>query len=171
MTHPAVEWLLDQLASVADAQPSDHPLLRVDRHNNRLYEGGDTIDMSSPIQERAGDLQRGNFVGARHVSRNASPRGTEFDADVDAVANVRLEGLTHREYGHVDPDGTNGVAFSGLVDDVRQAVWDGREWPDAGRSAVTFTHLTLTNDVDQSADWGDYYRYEFDVVFEGLEEL
>lgn len=175
MTATAVAWVLDELGTVVDAQPADHPLRRVDRDNSQVYEGAQTVDMSSPIRDRTGDLQEANFVGASLADRSGTPIGTEYDLDLETVVGIRIEGAHHSEWGHIDPAGTDGVVFEGadgsLVEQIRSAIYDGRRFPDAGRVDVSFTHLTITNEVSQSSDWADYYRYDFDVVFDGFEEL
>ena len=166
MSNPAVEFVLEQLQSVVDAQPSGYPLKRVNRDESRILEGD--------IRDRTGELQEANFVGAAHVDHEASPIGTEYNLDVEDVVGVRIEGLHHTEWGHIDPDGTDGVAFDGdpgLVQDIKTALYDVRTFPDAGRSSVEFTDLRLVNHAPQSHLWSDYFRYDCDVVFRGVEEL
>lgn len=175
MTAQPVEWVLDQLASVVDAQPAAHPLRRVDRDNAQVFQGSKTVNMSSPVRERTGELQEANYVGASLTDRTQSPVGTEFDLDLETVVGVRIEGLHHGEWGHIDPAGENGVVFEGtdasLVEQIRGAIYNDRTWPDAGRANVSFTHLILTNEASQSDNWADYYRYDFDVAFDGFESL
>jgi len=166
VSNPAVEWVLDQLQPVVDAQPAAHPLKRVDRDASQILEGD--------IRERTGELKTANFVGAAHVDHEAAPIGTEYDLDVEDVVGIRIEGLHHSEWGHVDPDGTEGVVFSGdpgLVQEIKAALYDARTFPDAGRTPVTFTDLRLTNQAPQSHLWSSYYRYDLDIVFSGFEEL
>ena len=168
MSNPAVEWVLDQVADVVDAQPADHPLKRIDRDDSMILEGG--------ITKRRDDLMRANYVGAGFADRTAEQEGPEYDLNVDVVVGVRIEGLTGvgGEFGHVDPDGQAGVTFDGdggLVEQIRNAIYAGREYPDAGRTPVSFTHLSITNEAPQSHLWEDYRRYDFDVVFEGFEAL
>jgi hypothetical protein len=166
VSSPVVEWVLDQLESVVDAQPDAHPLKRVNRDESRILEGD--------IRSRTGELRKANFVGAAHVDHEARPIGTEYDLDVEDVVGIRIEGLTYTDRGHVDPDGQDGVVFSGdpgLVQDLKAALYDARTFPDAGRTPVNFTDLRLSNHAPQSHLWSDYFRYDFDVVFEGYEEL
>lgn len=172
MTHAATEWLLDELAPVVDAQPDAHDLLRIDRNNALLYDGSGTFDMNQAMSEKVENLRRGNYVGVRSVSRDGDPIGTEFDLDVDVVCSVRVEGMSHLERGHIDPTGQNAVSFAELYNAVRDRIWGLREWPDAGRSsAVNYTHLLVGNEANSSSEWADFYRYEFDVAFDGFEEL
>jgi hypothetical protein len=158
--------VLDHLQPVVDAQPDAHPLKRVNRDESRILEGD--------IRDRTGELKTANFVGAAHVDHEAAPIGTEYDLDVEDVVGIRIEGLHHSEWGHVDPAGTDGVVFSGdpgLVQEIKAALYDARTFPDAGRASVNFTDLRLTNHAPQSHLWADAFRYDVDVVFQGFEEL
>jgi len=130
--------------------------------------------MQSPIRERTGELKQANFVGVASADKSTSPIGTEFDLEVDRVVSVRIEGLHHSEWGHVDPDGEDGVVFDdddGLVADLQAALQAEREWPDVPREGTTYTHLLLEGYGMRSVEYEDYYRYDFDVLFDGFEEL
>jgi len=167
VSNPAVQWVLDQLQSVVDAQPADHPLKRVNRDESRILEGD--------IRDRTGELRDANFVGAAHVDHSEEAEGPEYDLNVEDVVGIRIEGLHHTEWGHVDPDGVDGVVFSGdpgLVQDIKMALYDARTFPDAGRSSVEYLHLELTNHAPQSHLWSDYFRYDVDVILaNGYESL
>lgn len=158
-----VDWVLAQLQSVVNAQPADHPLKRVDRDESKILKGS--------IQTQTAELQSANYVGATLADIASDPIGTEYDHDREAVVGVRIEGLDHSEYGHIDPGGSNGVPFDDLVHDIREAILSGRAFPDAGRTGVSYTHLELQNEAPQSSNYADYYRYDADVVFHGYEEL
>jgi hypothetical protein len=181
VTHPSVEWVLEQVASVVDsvatdysqADDSDVVVRRIDRDNKRYYDGSGTLDMSTPIRQRAGALERGVYIGAGHVDRSSEPVGTEYDLDVDEIVGVRLEGLTAQNGhgGHVDPEGNWGIPWTEFERRVRGAIYDGRTWPDAGGPNISFTHLTITNEAPQSHQWPAYYRTDWDIVFNGFEDL
>lgn len=164
-----VDWVLDQLTSVVFDQPADHPLWRVDRDESFVYEGDSPIDMSTPIRERTGELQKANFVGATWADRARTPIGTEYDYDVENVVGLRIEGLHHSEWGHIDPDEADGVDFKGLVDEVLSAIDDAATFPDVTGANGSYTHLLITNDTPGSAAHADYYRFDCDVVFSGYE--
>lgn len=169
-----VDWVLEQFADVVDAQPEDHPLFRVDRDDSLVYDTGENLDMQSPIRERAGELKQANFVGVSHADTSTSPIGTEFDLEVERIVSVRVEGLHHSEWGHVDPDGQDGVVFgddTGVVADLQAALQTEREWPAVPRSDATYTHLLLQDYGSRLDEYSDYYRYDWDVVFSGHEEL
>lgn len=174
MTSTPVKWVLDELGAVVDAQPAEHPLRRVDRDNALVFEGGGMFDMSASIRDRTGELQHANFVGATYADRNDEYEGTKPDLDLQEIVGIRVEGYSG-SYGHVDPLGEDGVVFSGtddsLVQQIIDALYDGLQFPDAGRTPVEFTHLSLTNHAPQSDTWAEYHRYDFDVVFDGFEEL
>lgn len=170
-----VEWVLEQFESVVDAQPPDHPLYRVDRDASLVYETGEELDMQTPVHDRTGELERANFVGVASADKSSSPIGTEFDLDVERIVSVRVEGLRRGDhYGHVDPDGQDGVVFdddTGLVADLQAALQAEREWPDVPRDGTTYTHLLLEGYGMRSVEYADYHRYDFDVLFDGFEDL
>jgi hypothetical protein len=182
MSSPEVDWVLDQLASVADTVATNYTLKngdaaelkRVDRDDAQLYEGSDSVDMSSPIHTRTEELTKAALVGATRADVSDEPIGTEYDHDREAVVGVRIEGLTCREFGHIDPAGNNGIPFDddgGLVEKIRDAILAERHYPAAGGSGVTYTDLQIANEAPQSSDWQDYFRHDFDILFNGYEEL
>jgi len=172
MSEP-VNWTLDELAAVVADQPTAHPLRRINRDTSRVYETDQIIDLETPIEERSQELEEANYVSVTLASRDATPIGTEFDHQIDTVVGVRIEGLsgTGGTYGHIDPAGNDGVVWSDLVNDIRRELMAGRTFPDAGRATVSFTDVTITNESDQSSDYADYYRYDFDLRFDGFEAL
>ncbi|KZX49297.1 hypothetical protein [Haloarcula sp. K1] len=178
-----VDWVLDQLASVVDSVATDYSITnqdgtasdvvikRVDRDDAQVYEGSQSVDMTTPITERTGELQTGCFIGATQASGAEEPIGTEYDLDIEHVVGLRVEGLHESQFGHVDPAGEDGIPFDELKHRIRMALYNGREYPSAGRSNVSFTHLQLTNPAPQSDDWQHYFRWDVDVVFDGFEDL
>lgn len=176
MTHPEVQWVLDAIAdnwnsvgtaTVGDATVgesiADVPLERVDRDNSEILE--------RPPRDKVGDLQKSNYVGATLAGRDTTPIGTEYDHDTEAVVGVRVEGLAASEYGHIDPDGKDGIAWSTLLRKLFVAILLDRGYPSVDRHNTQYTHLRIANRAPQSDDYDDYYRYDFDVVFSGYEEL
>lgn len=174
MTATPVQWVLDELGAVVDAQPADHPLRRVDRDNALIYDGGGTFDMAAAMNDKTDDFKRANFVGARVADRDGTYIGTKPNLDLESVVGIRIEGYSG-SYGHIDPTGSDGVVFQGtdnaLVEQIRSTLYDALQWPDAGRTDVAFTHLSITNETPVMADWQDYHRYDFDVAFDGFETL
>ncbi|WP_135830639.1 hypothetical protein [Halorussus halobius] len=180
--HPAVDWTLDQLASVVDDVESTYTLdsgdsvrvKRVDRDNSVVYEGSESVDMTQPLHKRKAQLKTGCFLGASYVDSGGSLAGTEPLRETDVVVNVRVEGMTERKYGHVDPSGADGVPFSngdtGLVDRVTDALWSKLQYPGVDDSRVSYRYLEVDEDP-QSVDWQDFYRASLDVTFHGYEQL
>lgn len=165
-----VRWVLEALESVVDDQPADSPLWRIDRDNSEVFSTGDSLDLTEPIHQREGPLSSANLVGVATQSREDSPRGVEYNVDVDTVLSVRIEGLHARKHGNIDPHGEHGVPFGDLCEDIRLAIYDDRVYPDTdGR--VTQFDAQVTNIDYQSSDWKDFFRREFDVVLRGAEEL
>ena len=182
MTAPEVEWVLTQLADVAGAVATDYSLSaerdndpvqlrRVDRDESQVYDSDETVSMSEPLPERKAALESGAYVGVASVDSDETPIGTGYDLDLERVVGLRLEGLHHAKYGHIDPSGEAGIPFAELKRRVRSALYDERTWPDAGAPAVSFTHLRLANVADTSRNWRDFYRWDADIVFDGFEEL
>lgn len=170
MTHPETQWTLEQFGSVISNISA--PLKRVDRDESRLYDGdGSAPDMSSPIRGRKGDLQRANFVGVQFVDRVTEAIGTEYDHDVETVVSVRVEGLHESKWGYIDPDGVEGIEWSELTDRLQEALTDQRTWPAAGDPDTVYTDLQFANESDSSDDYRDAYRADWDVVFNGYEDL
>ena len=174
MTAKPVEFVLDELGAVVDAQPAAHPLRRVDRDNSLLYEDGGDFDMGGAVTDRTEDLRNANVVGAAFVDRSGDYIGTGPNLDLESAVGVRIEGYAG-DFGHIDPTGDGGVVFHGtddaLVEQIRSTLYDALSYPDAGRTDVTFTHLSITNETPAMADWAEHYRYDFDVVFDGFEQL
>lgn len=158
-----VDWVLDQLQSVVNNQPADHPLKRIDRDESELLEGS--------IRDREADLQHANYVGATLAERAGQALGTEFNRRVETVVGLRIEGAHHSEYGHIDPDTNDGVDFDALVDDIKEALWSGRKFPAVGREDTSYHTLYVENEAPQSAQYSDYYRYDADVRFVGYRTL
>lgn len=182
MTAKPVQWVLDELGAVADAVATEYTLdsgddvqlRRVDRDNSLVIDTGGSFDMTQAIVDLENDLKKANYVGARFADRSGEYTGTEPERDLDEVVGVRILGYSG-SYGHVDPLGEDGIPFQGtddaLVERIQAALYDQLEYPDAGRTDVAFTHLDIVNESPVMADWQDYYRYDFDVAFNGFETL
>jgi hypothetical protein len=161
MSAPEVDWVLSQLGSVVGSTTT--PLKRVDRDESTILDGD--------VRTRAGELKDANFVGATLADVANTPIGTEYDHDREAVVGVRIEGMHYSEWGHVDPDGAGGISWEELVSRIRDALLAERTFPDAGAADVSYTDLRITNEAPQSDNYADYYRRDFDVVFNGYEDL
>jgi len=182
VTAAPVQWVLDELGSVADAVAATYTLAsgdpaqlrRVDRDNALVIDTGGSFDMTQAMDDLKNDLQKATYVGARFADRSGEYAGTAPQRDLDEVVGVRILGYSG-SYGHVDPLGEDGIPFQGtddaLVERIQSALYDQLQYPDAGRTNVGFTHLDIVNEEPVMADWQDFYRYDFDVVFDGFETL
>jgi hypothetical protein len=159
-----VDWVLDQFGSVVGS--TTVPLQRIDRDDSRILE--------QDVRSLDAELTDANYVGVRHEDTTTSPIGTEYDLEREAVVSVRVTGLHASKYGWIDPDGDDGIPFGGadgLVQQLQDALWSERQFPDAGIQRVDYTHLELQNEANTSRQYGDFYRADWDVVFQGFEEL
>jgi len=171
MTHPAVDFVLSAIKDNWSAGSfGDIPLERVDIDNSLLVD--EDVRRDDP------DPQRQNYVGARLVDRAPTPIGTEYDHELETVVGVRVVGLHHSESGYINPDNSLPPATAGdpvpwydLKKEIRDAILADRTFPDTGQADIDFTDLRLANDTSASADHGDFYRQDFDVLFSGFEEL
>ena len=171
--NPETEFILEALDGVVAAQPEDHPLRRVDRDASLVYETEQSLDMTQPIHERTEQLKQANYVGVAWQSRDNEITGTNYNHETDLVASVRIEGLTRRggEWGHIDPLGEDAPTFDELCHEIRTALLDKRTYPKHESFRDSKMDLAVTNEDNQSSDWPDFFRREFDLVFRGKEEL
>lgn len=176
--HPAVDWVLDQLAPVVDSVATDYSLRdgdpvvlkRVDRDNSQVYDGSQSVDMTDPIHKREAQLKTGAFAGASFADQGGDLVGTEPMVDGDVVVSVLIEGMTYREYGHIDPDGAKGIPFGELVNRIRDALYDEVSYPSVDDPRMSYRYLTIDGDP-QSDGWADFYRHSLDVTLHGYEDL
>lgn len=179
MSSPEVDWVLDQLASVVESVATDYSLRngndvvlkRVDRDDAQLYDGSESVDMSTPLRKRTAELRNANYVGATFADREPTARGPGYDHNVEAVIGLRCEGLHCSEFGHVDPGGEKGVAFDELVRRIRQALLAERKYPSIDSPDGSYYTLELGNEAPQSSNWADYYRHDLDVLLHGEQDL
>jgi len=175
MAHPAVDFVLDTIKTNWSAgNYGDIPLERIDR--NRWYNHDRGFRKKDP------ELTKTNYVGAAYTNRNTSAIGTEYDLSVDGiVVEVRIEGLHHSEHGYIDPTASIPPATSGdpvpfndddgLVGAIKDTLNAERTFPDA-TSRVDETDIVIRDEPGPlSYESYDGYRYQFDVVVSGYEEL
>jgi len=171
MTHPAVDFVLEKIKTQWPAGSfSDVPLQRIDGDNND--------NLSKAVYDATDELREANLVDAKYTDRQDSPIGTEYDLQVDGLTVAcTVAGLHTRRKGHIDPDGAFPPTNAGDAVpfyDLRRATIDALEaergFPDTG-SNINYTDLIVTNRTPLSYEYGDFYQYEFDVVFGGFEQL
>jgi len=156
------EYGVSSLPTGTTAVGSEPPLELVDR---------DDAEFESGRRSRSGELTNANIVSIASTDDDTTAIGTEYDHSIERICSVRIEGLHHSEFGHIDPDGNEGAPWRSLVRIVRRAILLAREYPQTASPDVGYTHLRLVNGVDQSSDYSDYYRYDVDVIFDGFEQL
>jgi len=177
------DWVLDQLVSVVDWAASTYTLAngdavtikRVDRNDSQVYDGSQTVDMSSPIHSRKEQLQRAIYIGAKETGRSRQYIGSDPDYRGGPTIRVRIDGLTALggEYGHIDPSGDNGVPFTGansLVRKIQDKLTTTIAFPSVSGSRGTTVDFEMVNDQNLSGNWADFYRYDFDLIFTEFQE-
>ena len=134
-----------------------------------LIDGDDMHLDASGDRARSTDLVNTNVVtvDASPAGTN-EPIGTEYDHRIRYGANVTIEAYHTDGGGQVaDKD-----EFNTLVTEVRRTILAERTWPS---NTTGITHLAIEEENDLSADGpvddANYFRYEFDVWFEGFESL
>lgn len=160
---PEVDFILSAIDSNYGSALADVPLQRIDRDN------AENIDTDTRLM--ADKDYTANFVGARLATKDFSAIGTEYDAEIQAVVNVRLSGTHHTQHGQVDPDGANGAVWRTMKNNVRRAILTEREFPSvSNRPNVTYTWIDQRNEQDLSSEFKDKFRWTADYVFVGFED-
>jgi hypothetical protein len=60
---------------------------------------------------------------------------------------------------------------SGLVDQIKRALWTQQCYPDVTDAVPDYHTLLLENDAPQSHNYADYYRYDVEVRLIGEKSL
>ena len=125
----------------------------------------DSVRLDTGERTREFDLTEANAVGVSSAPETTNtPIGTEFDYAVRGGVSVRVEGAHHFTGGHI----TDSRDFDALVSEVKRTIHLNREWPLPGEG---FHTLYIDNENNASADYRDYYRYDFDIWFRGYTNL
>jgi len=171
---PEVQFLFDEFVPLVAVQPSDHPLVRIDMDNSRVYEGAATIANTpddSITSQRAFDLQRANAVKVATDDRSDQPLGPNYDLDTEVTLSVTLSGLSHGASGNIDPGGSNGVNFDVLGSSLRSALLSSRTYPDHPRFRDAKLDLRVTDETDTSSAYADTYERTYSVLLRGRQIL
>lgn len=170
-----VDFILGQLASVVTSVADDYTITnqdgstdpvsldRINRDGSKLLEGD--------IRDRTAELRQSCYVGVSLADRSPEPSGTRYENQIETIVGIRVEGLHHDEWGHVDPDGNDGIPFDILVDRIRRATLADRSYPAVGRPNTSYHTLFIQNEAPQSDNFADYYLYEYEIRFKGYENL
>lgn len=153
-----VQETLDYLDSNWDTSNFDPKPTLVDGDEMRLYDGG---------RARSLDVLNRNIITVDSGPTGTNTAiGTEFDFQIRYGAGVQIEGYHEDGGGQLaDKD-----AFDSLVAEARRAILAERTFP-----VGNITHLTIEQENDdspaESHNDANYFRYLFDVWFEGYESL
>lgn len=128
---------------------------------------GDEMRLNSGGRARALDVINENIITVDSAPTGTNePIGTEYDHKVRYGVGVSIEGY------HVDGGGqlTDKDEFQSLVTEARRAILTERTFPVSG---MTDLRIEQENDESSAVDHDDanYFRYLFDVWFEGYETL
>jgi len=153
-----VQEVLDYLDTNWDKTNYDPKPTLVDGDEMRLNSGG---------RARSTDVVNENIITVDSSPAGANtPIGTEYDHQIRHGANVQIEAYHADGGGQVaDKD-----EFNTLVGEARRAILVERTFP----PATDITDLRIEEENDLSAEStvdANYFRYTFDVWFEGYETL
>lgn len=171
---PEVQFILDELATAVIVQPTGHPLVRIDADSSRVYEGDKTVANtpdSDITHQRGLDLQKANAVKVSTGDRSDQPLGTEYNLDTEVTLSVTLTGLSHEEFGHIDPDGVDGINFDDLGRIVRGELLQNRTYPNHPEFQDAKLDLRITDETDTSSAYADAYERRYSVLFRGRQKL
>jgi hypothetical protein len=128
---------------------------------------GDEMRLNSGGRARETDVMNENIITVDSAPTGTNtPIGTEYDHDIRRGVSVEIEAY------HVDAGGqvADKDAFNSIVSEARRAILLERTYP-----VVPMTHLAIEQEDDnspaQSHNDANYFRYLFDVWFEGYEDL
>lgn len=156
-----VQTTLDFLDNWDTGRYSPQPEL-IDDENSEYYSS-----QHSRTGERvqSHDLTSGNAisVGSQPTTTQTAV-GTEYDHRVRAGVGVTIE-AAHED---VRGDVTGASDFKNLVGEARRLILAERTFPIPSENIHT---LFIEEEDNLSAGDRDYFRYEFDVWYEGYEEL
>jgi hypothetical protein len=151
-----VGWLIEAIDGNWPDGDRPDDLQLVDRDNSEIYDDVDSL------RSRKGELQRGNYLSFGSASTTPTPEGPGYCLQRDDVVSCRLEGLHSNQYGHID----NPAEFEQLWNTIREAIYVDRIRPLDG-----YQTLFIENIRYASGDYRDYFRTDFEVRFDGREEL
>ena len=159
-----VRWVLQ---TIADAWPGDfgeESIVRIDRDEPLILETG--------TRTRSVELSRHAAIGASLNDRARTAIGTEFDADVETVIDVRIEGLHESEHGTIESkrEHTRHWQWARHALDTRRTYPTiDPDAPDIGRVHYEDFHIDQTDAL--SSEYRDHYRTDLTVRLAGKTEL
>lgn len=130
----------------------------------------DTSRMGQREPNRKADLTVNNAIGVGAApNTDNQPTGFGFNYTFEGGADVRVEGRPTTESGHITPRSGD---WSALTGEAQRCINAKRRWPIPNESGDGGAYTAyITNISDESQQWQDHYRMNFDVLFRGREML
>jgi len=114
------------------------------------------------------DLTDNHVVSvASSPTRQTTAIGTEYDHRVEDGVNVRVEGA------HIDEHGTiaGSQEWQTVVAEAKRVTIGEERASFPTVNGVDYHTVLLGDENNRSPNYKDYYRYDFDIVFRGYDEL
>jgi len=104
---------------------------------------------------------------ASSPDRQTTAIGIEYDHRVEDGVNVRLEGA------HVDERGTiaDSQEWRTVVREAKRVTVREERTSYPTVNGVDYVTVLLGDETNRSSNYKDYYRYDFDILFRGYDEL
>lgn len=98
--------------------------------------------------------------------RQLTPIGSEYDHRVEDAVAVRLEGAHTDQFGTI----SDAVQWQAIVDEAERTILEQRtSYPTV--NGINYHTVVIEGGTNRSAEHKDYFRYDFDVVFRGYDDL
>lgn len=173
-----VGWTLEALSVNWNDDNYDPQPLLINRDDVEIFEestiedatiDGSTVGLTSDGRSIKVDLTVNNAISVgSSPDRQNTAIGTEYDHRFIDGVSIQVEGAHTSEWGHLD----DGDEFQALYQETRRALAVERVWPIRNLDGDEHYHsLFLENEVNESANNGAYYNYQFDCMFHGYEDL
>jgi hypothetical protein len=104
---------------------------------------------------------------ASSPERQTTAIGTEYDHRVEDAVNVRLEGAHTDEHGTI----ADAQEWQSIAAEAKRVTVEEERTSYPTVNGVDYHTVLLGDESNPSANYKDYYRYEFDILFRGYEEL
>jgi len=132
-----------------------------------LIDRDDAESSSFSDRQVSFDLTENHAAGvASTPERDATPIGTGYDNRVEDAVSVRIEGAHTDQFGTISDAGQ----FQDIVDEAKRVILAERtSFPTV--NGVDYHSVLIQNESNVAANQKDYYRYDFDVIFRGYENL
>lgn len=134
-----------------------------------LIDGDEMRDNSDDSRARAVDVVNTNVITVDSSPAGTNePIGTDYDHRIRRGVGVSIEGYHQDGGGQI----TDKDDFDNLVSEARKAILTERTFP-SNTTGIKDLMIEEENDLSPPSDPNDadYFRYTFDVWFEGYENL